>query len=770
MPNSRIKILLIAILSSSLLACGTSEISQSPTKDAFVEASSASQYKAKGKPNILLIVSDDLGLDASHQYNVGADLERLKTPTLDSLAANGIVFDNAWATPACTTTRGTLITGQHGINSGVDKVPDLLDSTSLTLQRHLSNEFANEQPSSQYHSAVIGKWHVGGPNPKLNHPNESGVSYFAGNVTGVIQDYNSWTLVTNGLKSQSTAYHTSAITDMAKDWIADQTNPWFMWLAYVAPHSPFHLPPAKLLSDNNLPGTQAHIKRNKRDYYLAAIEAMDTEIGRLLDSLSEEERANTLIIYIGDNGTPRSVIDKNAFTRKHSKSSLYEGGIRVPMTVSGAGVSRAGQRDASLVNTVDVYPTIVEASGAKANTAIDGFSFYSLLSDANAKSRDYNYSEFVDSNNSGWAVRNQSHKLIEYNSGTKELYSLENDIKEENNLIANSESDYESLVAELSNFAAMVRNHSGSDFTSNDSIDISNAILTNQSPDCTDYAKKYSSTALDKRNNKRLTARLVISVDAEECVFSTNGIPNHTFHDTDKSFPHDVSAQSIEYRVPREPTFASEKTGLLLTQDNAMLLNGVKVDILAAGCFGVGDERTGCNDINADWRFDPMYSESGFRVDTHNAHTQPNGAYHYHGNPNALFNSDSVDVVVGFAADGFPIFSSFIEDNGNTRKIVSSFQLKNGSRPSGQGNPGGTYNGQFRDDYEYISGSGDLDECNGATRNGSYGYYITDGFPYVLSCFKGTPNDSFNKRTPNSHSNKKKNRSKGKDGKKRRNR
>ena len=97
------------------------------------------------------------------------------------------------------------------------------------------------------------------------------------------------------------------------------------------------------------------------------------------------------------------------------------------------------------------------------------------------------------------------------------------------------------------------------------------------------------------------------------------------------------------------------------------------------------------------------------------------------------------------AEDGYPIYGSYFDDGSNIRKALSSYQLKSGERPSTTGNPGGTYDGSFRDDYEYIQGSGDLDECNGMTIEGVYGYFITDGFPYVLACFKGTPDPSFNK-------------------------
>ncbi|MGA1054360.1 MAG: YHYH protein, partial [Pseudohongiellaceae bacterium] len=134
--------------------------------------------------------------------------------------------------------------------------------------------------------------------------------------------------------------------------------------------------------------------------------------------------------------------------------------------------------------------------------------------------------------------------------------------------------------------------------------------------------------------------------------------------------------------------------------------------------------------------------------DSHNAHTQPNGAYHYHGNPKALFqqeNTSQESPVVGFAADGFPIYGPFIDDHGTIRRVTSSYQLRAGSRPSGTGDPGGSYDGTYRDDYEYVANSGDLDECNGMMWNGAYGYYIIDAFPWVLNCYRGTPNVSFNK-------------------------
>ena len=99
--------------------------------------------------------------------------------------------------------------------------------------------------------------------------------------------------------------------------------------------------------------------------------------------------------------------------------------------------------------------------------------------------------------------------------------------------------------------------------------------------------------------------------------------------------------------------------------------------------------------------------------------------------------------MIGFAADGFPIYGPFYSDEGKVSVARSSFQLKTGMRSGG---PGGRFDGTYRDDFEYVAGSGDLDECNGMERDGQYGYYITQGYPYVMNCFKGKPDPSFRKR------------------------
>ena len=106
--------------------------------------------------------------------------------------------------------------------------------------------------------------------------------------------------------------------------------------------------------------------------------------------------------------------------------------------------------------------------------------------------------------------------------------------------------------------------------------------------------------------------------------------------------------------------------------------------------------------------------------------------------------------VIGFAADGFPIYGPFIDENGSIRRVTSSYVLKSGARQnqSGEGAfPGGTYDGTYTDDYEYQAGIGDLDECNGMMINGRYGYFVTSTYPWIMKCFKGSPESSFRKNS-----------------------
>lgn len=280
--------------------------------------------------------------------------------------------------------------------------------------------------------------------------------------------------------------------------------------------------------------------------------------------------------------------------------------------------------------------------------------------------------------------------------------------------------------------------------TSTTSTDITNAQLSDKSVSCTDYAGALTATATDVQNRNSFAATTTITANGNSCTIASNAVPNHDFNATGR-FATQFRPQSQSYTVPANPTLATSPTALSLQYDNAIFLNGVKLDLLAAGCFGVGNGAIGCHNMISPYRYDPMGGSNKFGADEHNAHTQPDGTYHYHGNPLALFaqaNPTTSSPVVGFAADGFPIFGSYISDEGTIRKAKSSYQLKSGSR---NGGPGGSYDGTFIDDWVYVAGSGDLDACNGMEQNGSYGYVVTETYPHVLGCFTGTPDASFRK-------------------------
>lgn len=298
----------------------------------------------------------------------------------------------------------------------------------------------------------------------------------------------------------------------------------------------------------------------------------------------------------------------------------------------------------------------------------------------------------------------------------------------------------------------------GSDNTPDEeAIDITDAIFIEQSADCSTYAEEYASFVLDIQNETNFEGSVTVVSGSSDCTITVNGIPNHDFNDVTARFATDVSEVGRTFTVPRSPSLNAQSTDLSQQYFDALMLNGVVVDILSAGCYDPtsnmadedGNTAIGCT-TNDGWLLDPLGTESKFGADSHNAHTQPDGTYHYHGDPKAMFDDnpgENGSPVIGFAADGFPIFGSYFLDpqTNSVRKALSGYELLTGSRPGPDNNdPGGIYNGSYIDDYEF-TGIGDLDECNGMTIDGQYGYYVTDTYPWMMACYSGTPDNSFRK-------------------------
>lgn len=413
----KLSILFIALL--SIISCTKENDIVKEEEESIIETPEPIK-----KPNILLVIADDMGLDACPGYSIGS--EKPTMPILQSMINSGIRFNNVWSNPTCTPTRSTILTGKYGFRTNMIKVNDVLSTSEISLQKYLDINLGYE-----YSQAVIGKWHL---STDANHPTNMDIDYYAGFLSGALRDYWSWKFVENGKTSTSTEYNTTKYTDLAINWIEEQTKPWFLWLAYNAPHDPFHLPPTELHSQRDLPTDQASIDANPLPYYLAMLEAMDSEMGRLISSLTSEEKENTIIIFIGDNGTPNQVAQE--YNSHRAKGSLYQGGINVPMIISGKGVARMNDTEDALINLTDLYATIASIAGVKVSKINDSYNFNDLLSNPSDSIRDFTYSEEGDDvNNSSVTIRNTTHKYILFEEGTEALFDLSSDPLESKNLM-----------------------------------------------------------------------------------------------------------------------------------------------------------------------------------------------------------------------------------------------------------------------------------------------------------------------------------------------
>jgi len=380
--------------------------------------------EANNKPNILLVIADDMGLDACPGYDLG--ITKPTMPNLESMINSGVRFNNVWSNPTCSPTRSSIITGKYGFKTGVLKVGDELSTSETSIQQYLDNSLG-----TTYSQAVIGKWHL---SENINHPTNLGINYYAGLLTGGVSSYWDWNLTENNITTNSIEYSTTKITDLAVNWIGNQTKPWFLWLAYNAPHTPFHLPPNELHSQGALPTDDASVEANPLPYYMAMLEAMDSEMGRLISSLSEEEKENTIIIFIGDNGTPQQVAQE--YNSLRTKGSLYQGGVNVPMIISGKGVNRFNTTEDALINTTDLFATIANIAGVDVDKINDSQNFKELLSNDNEIFRDYVYAEAGSGiENSDYTIRNKTHKYLLFEDGTEKLYNLSTDPLESINLM-----------------------------------------------------------------------------------------------------------------------------------------------------------------------------------------------------------------------------------------------------------------------------------------------------------------------------------------------
>jgi arylsulfatase B len=440
-------------------------------------------------PNFLLILGDDMGVEtlASYQLNDSVAL----TPNLDRLAAEGIRFNNMWSQPVCSPTRATVMTGRYGFRNKVGHA--VISPTQETVERAVPvkpdgapreddrqtpyspfsppglslNEFTlpmalKSDSAMGYEAGAFGKWHLSDEsNGYEKHPILAGFDYFAGTAIGGIESFFAYSKQVNGeLTSGSTVYAATDKVNEAIRWISerDSDRPWLTYLAFNLPHSPFHLPPLDLLHDENTRGLDPQsnaVNTAPHPYFRGMMEAMDTEIGRLLDSLPDEVRANTYVIFLGDNGSTREAVTA-PFDSARAKGTIYQGGVNVPFIITGPGIEGGRVSDA-ILNSVDIYATLLDLASISLDTALprdvnfDSVSFAPLLHDPEAQPlRDFAYADlFAPERTTLRTIRTESYKLLVIGD-VEELYNLDEDPYEHNNLLLadlsdNAQENYENL-------------------------------------------------------------------------------------------------------------------------------------------------------------------------------------------------------------------------------------------------------------------------------------------------------------------------------------
>ncbi|MEY8841620.1 arylsulfatase [Cribrihabitans sp. XS_ASV171] len=320
------------------------------------------------RPNILYIVADDLGwADTGFQ---GSDIQ---TPALDALAAEGARFMQFYAQPMCTQTRAALMTGRYPMRTGLQSFVILPEQTyGIPLEEKLLPQILKE---AGYDTALIGKWHLGHADPAY-WPRQRGFDYHYGTLIGEI-DY--FTRQIHGLTDwyrdneviEEEGYVTELLGQDAVRYIEehDGEDPFFLYLAFTAPHTPFQAPEADLARYD-------HVADPNRRAYAAMVTAMDTQIAAVIDALERSgQRDDTLVIFHSDNGGVRTAalageiefegdLPASNGDLRGGKGDLFEGGTRVVAFAHWPGVIAEGTVD-GVMHVVDMLPTLAGVAGAE---------------------------------------------------------------------------------------------------------------------------------------------------------------------------------------------------------------------------------------------------------------------------------------------------------------------------------------------------------------------------------------------------------------------
>lgn len=413
--------------------------------------------RSSAKPNILVILTDDQGRGDYSAFGT----KDIRTPHIDRLFHEGMNFGNFYANSCvCSPSRAALLTGCYPDRVGVpgvirEETPD--DSWGYLLPRAIL--LPQLLKPAGYHTALIGKWHLGIGSP--NTPTERGFEFFHGFLGDMMDDY--WTHLRHGRnfmrRNQEVIAPQGHATDIFTSWACDYLDerakaggPFFLYLAYNAPHDPIQPPPEWLEKvQQREPGLSA-----QRARLVALIEHLDAGIGKVLEELDRTGLAsNTLVIFTSDNGGVLANGANNGPWRG-GKQHMYEGGLRVPGAARWPGVIPAGASTERITLTMDIFATACDAAVVPTPPEIDGTSFLpTLRGQSEPYQRSANYFVYREGGllyggKTIEALRRGDWKLLQDSPfAPLELYNLKTDPIEATNLTTRNRKILQELDAAL---------------------------------------------------------------------------------------------------------------------------------------------------------------------------------------------------------------------------------------------------------------------------------------------------------------------------------
>lgn len=452
----------------------------------FLPVGIALQAAATDKPNIVIILADDLGwADVGYQ---GADL--IETPNIDRFARENVRFTQAYAMSVCSPTRATLLTGRHAARvhitiwaEGSLKGPQnrkLLQGESLHDLPHSESTVAKLLRDAGYLTALVGKWHLG----EASHfPETHGFDINIGGTHWGAPETFSWPYSGSGRFGDGFRYvpHlefgkpgeylTDRLTDEALK-IIDRAGekPFFLYLAHHAVHTPME---AKKQDIEYFERKLKPGMKHQNPVYAAMTKSLDDSVGRVLKHLDDRGLAkNTIVVFTSDNGgfigVDRKAGQKTPVTNnsplRSGKGSLYEGGIRVPLAVRWPGVTPRGGVCETPVLLADLFPTLLAAAkvAGPANIDLDGIDLSAVLQQPETglarKELFFHYPHYYETTTPVSAVRAGDWKLLEYlEDGKTELFNLKADEGESKDLSASNSQQVAALKVKLNAWRSVVK-------------------------------------------------------------------------------------------------------------------------------------------------------------------------------------------------------------------------------------------------------------------------------------------------------------------------